>query len=105
MGLYDEVTLRDGPEGAQVKCWGRSMRDLREGATVGSLDGLEDYAVALREGGYAVVRGGALNAWAATIPGNLPVFDKWGAPFSGAGIFGADYLFELPGKDIKEKQA
>ena len=81
------------------------MRDLREGATVGSLDGLEDYAVALREGGYAVVRGGALNAWAATAPSSLPIFDKWGAPLGGAGIFGADYLFELPGKDIKEKQA
>ena len=96
MGVYDMVTLPSGPEGAQVKCWECAMRSLGAGSEVGPLGGLTDYAVALREGGYAVVRNGALDNWGATAPDNLPVFDKWGSPFSAdsVGIMGEDYFWE-----------
>ena len=93
MGVYDMVTLPGGPEGAQVKCWGCQMKSLGAGSRVGEMEGHADYAVALREGGYAVVRGQVLDEWVADAP-SLRVFDKWGAPFGedSAGLLGDAYF-------------
>ncbi len=91
MGLYDDVSLFGGPL-AQVKCWGSSMAQLSEGSEVGPLDGCEDYAVALREGGFAVVAGGVLQKWIPVEPEDWPVFDKWGERWQPDTA--DDYLFE-----------
>ncbi len=95
MGVYDMVTLPGGPEGAQVKCWGCEMRGLGVGSEVGELGGCKNYAVALREGGYARVLNGVLCAWM-DAPSKLPVFDKWGAPFGedSVGMMGDEYFWE-----------
>lgn len=96
MGVYDIVDI-DGCTGAQVKCWGSHMIQLTLGDKVPDIeDGVSDYGVALREGGFLLVFGSKIRGWAPLPPIDLPIFDKWGSPLAAesTGLLGEEYSFK-----------
>ena len=95
MGLYDSFDLPGTPaDGAQVKCFDCEMHTFKAGD---EMPWSGDYAIALREGGYAVISDGRLTTWQEEAPTSGPIYDKWGAPFVGdvpnTGLLGEDYFF------------
>ena len=87
MGVYDIL-----PDGQQVKCWERLMREVNYGGKVPSVAGEATYSIALREGGYANI----VNCKFISItdkPISPNVFDKWGFPIE-LGKIPSSYFFE-----------
>jgi len=81
MGMYDEL-----PEGQQVKCWHNAMITFHPGDEVPQVSGEYTYSLALREGGFAVIRQGVFTGvFGSPAADGLPVFDKWGNPFEEPG--------------------
>lgn len=95
MGSYD--TVHGGDRCGQTKALGKRMRNLVVGDAVEVvpapmdeqqyevfLDGQtparheRDFLVAMTEGGYLLVAGGALQAWQAEAPAGLPLFNYLG---------------------------
>lgn len=96
MGVYDIVDI-DGCAGAQVKCWGSHMIQLTLGDKVPDIeDGVSNYGVALREGGYVLVLGSRISGWLPDPPEGLPGYDKWGDRLSNesAGMLGEAYAYK-----------
>jgi len=88
MGCYEIL-----PGGQQVKCWWNQLKRIDYGDTVPELNGNSSYCIVLREGGYAIVVDCKFVGVWDTPCANYPLFDKYGAIWTGEfnGLFGEDY--------------
>ena len=94
MGLFDSFDLPGTPaDGAQVKCFDCEMHTFRVGD---EMPWSGDYAIALREGGYATISDGKLVGWQEETPTSR-IYDKWGGSWQGdesnTGLLGEGYFF------------
>jgi len=98
VGTYDTLNV-EGCEGAQVKCFGCGMAQLKVGDDVLNVTGdptCRIYAIALREGGYLVIINNRIAHWRESEPEGYPIFDKWSDPYGeeSVGIMDEPYFLD-----------
>jgi hypothetical protein len=93
MGVYDEIMAR--PRQGQIKCWTNQLHVYHLGDMVPKVNHKETYSVAMREGGYLNVRYSRLITWT-DVPMYVPVFDKYGDPFTTQTMGELDGIFVDP---------
>lgn len=90
MGMFDFV--HTGQRCGQTKAFSSVLDDLTPGSAVPSrYPGLTSYGVAMREGGWLVIRHGYLQDWVEQAPTGVPLLDNEGYLLTRR--LPADYLY------------